>query len=62
MKTIKAISTRRYEIELVQLDSGHFRISYEGSMTDEPVIGEAIQDYKLASELFDLKVQELEGH
>jgi len=62
MKTIKKITTRRYEIVLVQLESGAYRIAYEGTMTDEPNISEPIDDYKTASMLFDLKLQELEGH
>lgn len=61
-KSIKTLVTRRFEIQLVQLENGTYRIAYEGTMTDEPVLGEPIADYKTASMLFDLKVQELEGH
>lgn len=60
IKTIKAIHTKRYEVELVQLDNAYY-IAHNTSVLNEPKFSENITDYNTASFLFDLKVEELEG-
>lgn len=57
---IKGVSTNRYELELFETASGLYMVrsqSLYGINDSEPV-----RDYKLASDLFELKYDELEGN
>lgn len=60
VKIIKSIESRTFEISLVQLEHGGFCIIY--AKDDKTHMSEAVQDYKMAAFMFDLKLQELEGH
>ena len=61
VKTIKAISNSRYEVILVRMSNGSFRVGY-GRPGGEPQISEPVVDYKTAAYLFDIKVMEMEGN
>ena len=60
MKTIKLIITKRYALSL-ESNGDEYTITYEKSH-DMPKTSETINDYNMASHLFDLKYQELEGN
>lgn len=60
VKVIKSIETRSFEISLVQLEHGGFCVMY--AKDDKTHMSEAVNDYKMAAFMFDLKLQELEGH
>lgn len=62
VKTIKSIITPRYEVRLVQVESGAYRVAFNSKLNKEPILGEPMDDYNLASLVFDNKVQELDGH
>ena len=60
IKTIKMICTRKYEIAIIEMHSGLYRVisEYGGEVhTSDP-----IHDFKTASFIFDTKVLEFEGH
>lgn len=59
-QTIKALSTKQFEIELAELNGLYF-IVYQRSNETSGTKSEGLLDYKTASMLFDMKVQELEG-
>lgn len=60
-KTIKLISTKKYELGLFELPNGQYVVMYE--LNDGKVtISENIQQYSAASYLFDIKLEELEKH
>lgn len=61
-KTIKAISTKRYEVELKETAAGNYVILHYDTLTDTKHFSELVNDYKAASFLFDVKVEELEGN
>lgn len=61
MKTVKSIHTKRYSVELVKVNELYY-IRYEKSVIHGEKLSEAIKDYSLASYLFDLKLNEFEGH
>jgi hypothetical protein len=59
-KTIKMIGRKNFIVELVELDSGLYCVRHE--VNEKMHFSESIQDFNLASYLFDLKLQELEGN
>lgn len=61
VKTIKSISSRNFDISLVQAASGGFRVLYAKG-GGEVTMSEPVFDYKMAAYMFDVKLQELEGH
>lgn len=63
-KTIKQISTKNYEIAIVELPDGRYCVFYGHPEDDfeKYTSSEPMYDYKLASYMFDLKLRELEGH
>lgn len=58
---IKSINTNRYNIELFQTNNDKYIIKYENNKFHGVNYSELINDYKIASYLFDLKIEELEG-
>ena len=58
---IKALCTKRYKIELFQTPNDAYVIKYENNSYHGVNYSEIINDYKIASELFDMKTDELEG-
>ncbi len=61
-KVIKCIGTKRFEVELFQLESGFYCIKHDNKKEGKVAFSETINDFKTASFMFDLKVQELEGN
>ena len=61
-KTIKSIGTNRFEIELVEVDSGKYCIKTHIYNEEKVDFSELINDYNNAAYLFDIKVRELEGN
>lgn len=62
-KVVKRIVTKRYEIALIELPNGYYRIvcTPDNMSEDETVTSEALADYLTASYLFDMKLRDLEG-
>lgn len=60
MKTIKLIGTKNYEVSLIETDNGKYRVL--NTTLGETRDSGDIVDYKLASALFDMKLQELDGN
>ena len=56
--TIKAYMEDRYEVRLVQFESGGYRVLSQ-TITTEPVQTDLMFDYHLASIVFDAKCIEL---
>ncbi len=61
-KLIKAISTSKYTVELIETPSSQYIVQFEAKRYGERQYSEPVTDYKTASFLFDLKVDELEGN
>jgi len=61
-KTIKAIYHSRFTVEIIEESRGKYVIVYYNGTTQGVNYSEAISDYRTASYLFDLKVDELSGH
>ena len=59
MTTIKSIYTKNYSLELLETFNGYVIL---WSKSQENRLSERIRDYNVASHLFDLKLQELQGH
>ena len=59
MTTIKSIYTKNYSLELLETFNGYVIL---WSKSQENRLSERILDYNAASHLFDLKLQELQGH
>jgi hypothetical protein len=59
---VKSVGNRRFDIDLLQVDSGKFYIRYTNSETGASDFSEAINDYGTATYMFDLKLMELEGN
>jgi hypothetical protein len=59
-KVIKAISTNRYEVELSKDQDDMYQIKYVSNILVGASYSECLQDYGMASYLFDLKVADLE--
>ncbi len=60
MKTIKMIGTKNFCIELVQLGDSRYVVGYEANGIAK--VSEPMKDYKTASYMFDVKLQDLEGN
>jgi hypothetical protein len=63
MTTVKSIETSKFAIQLSQLKTGAYIISYVRAYpTDAKAVNsEAGNDLAMASYMFDLKLMELEG-
>jgi len=59
---IKAVTTPRFEIILIQLPSGQYCIGYEKPTDEKPTLSEPITDLGMAMHMFDVKLRELEGN
>ena len=60
MTVIKSITEAKFRVELVENSKGRYLVRYEQNektTTCEPVV-----DYLVATMLFDIKLQELQGH
>lgn len=60
-KAIKSISTKKYEVSLMERTSGSYYVQYSGydnkfHYTDD------LKDYGVASHLFSLLLAEVQGH
>jgi len=62
MKTIKAIHTNRYSIELSESVDNKYIIIYGPKNATVLKSSENIKDLNIASRLFDIKLAELEGN
>jgi hypothetical protein len=60
-KTIKAYNTKRFKVELYETTGNSYIIKYENTYS-EAQYSEVLNDYNMASYLFDLKIDELEGN
>ena len=56
---IKGIITNRYEVSVYECPAGYY-IQYQ--VGDIVRFSEVVKDYLTVSHLFDVKVQDLEGH
>lgn len=54
------IATRYYEISIIEIPSGQYRVAYE--VQGKVILSEPMNDYYTASFIFDMKRQELEGN
>jgi len=61
MITVKSIATPKFEIKLIEAESGRYFITYSTG-SKEPVFSEAIIDLNTAFFLFDRKLADLEGN
>lgn len=59
--TLKSIGTKRYEVELVEVDSGQYCIKTHIYSQEKIDFSELIRDYNVATHIFDAKVKKLEG-
>lgn len=59
---VKMIGTKRFEVELYLMPNNEYCIRYENKVLQFSDFSESIQDFKTASILFDLKIQDLEGN
>lgn len=59
---IKALYTSRFSIELFETHSNKYMVRYENPKNGSYIYSEAVQDYKTAALLFDMKAEELEGN
>jgi hypothetical protein len=57
---VKAVETHYFKVELIMDRYGRYVVSYRKGDVDQQ--SEWITDYATASYIFDLKLQELEGH
>jgi hypothetical protein len=64
IKTIKQISTSKYEIAIIELPDGRYCVFYgrPEDPLDKYTASEEFRDYNIASYMFDIKLQELEGN
>ncbi len=60
MTIIKSISTLSYRIELLEKNNKYF-IRYDSNNHAEPQLSRPIVDLKIAFDIFDIRLQELEG-
>ena len=64
MVTVKSVSKKRYDILLIQANSGMYYIQTDkksGNDTDSKM-SDGIADLKIALHAFDVLLSELEGH
>lgn len=59
---IKAYTTRRYTVELYETSNLSYIVKYENHLLGEPHYSELLSDYNMASYMFDLKCEELQGN
>lgn len=59
-KTIKMISTKTYEIALVEMVNGQYCVAYE--QNEKFIVSELVKDYHTADYMFESKLQDLEGN
>jgi hypothetical protein len=59
-KVIKMIGTKNFVLSLYESASGRYYIEYE--VGEKVTMSEPMADFKNATFLFDLKLQELEGN
>ena len=59
-KLVKMLGNKHFCVEMFELENGHYFIRTESG--NEAELSESIEDFNTASFLFDLRVQELEGH
>lgn len=63
MKIVKSVATKRYEIALVEADSGLYYIRTEIKGADrKSEITDGMEDLRIAFHAYDVKLNELEGH
>jgi hypothetical protein len=62
VKTIKSISTKTYDLALVELPDGQYCIVHGRPYGGEFTYREPIKAYNVAAILFDMKLEELEGY
>lgn len=60
LKTIKSITTWRYEVELAQNDKLYY-VTYCNLLTKQEITRSFI-DYSLANSVFEAKLQHFQGH
>jgi hypothetical protein len=60
MTTIKAILTPQYEIALMEMPFGGYRVIFAKGVYDHT--SETIWDFSVASFMFDIKLDELAGN
>lgn len=61
-KLVKSLTTKNFRVELLETDTGGYIVAYESKRFGDRQYSETVKDYKLASFLFDLKANELEGN
>jgi hypothetical protein len=60
-KIIKAVTTKRYAVELYETTGNSYIIKYENTY-NEAQYSEILNDYNMAAYMFELKIDELEGN
>lgn len=60
-KLIKSYENPRYKVELLEMNHS-YTIKYENNKIHGVNYSEAIKDFKMASALFDMKLEELDGN
>ena len=58
--TVKSYITKQFEVELLQDSNGRYCVRYQYGVDDR--YSEWMTDFITASMIFDMKLQELEGH
>lgn len=58
--TMKHVGTQRFEVAILKDQDDMYCIVYQTASAPQVHYSENIQDYKLASALFDIKLMELE--
>jgi predicted metal-binding protein len=58
---VKMVGTKKYEIALLKKYNDIYYIRYQKTGVHHEKLSEAIKDYKVASHLFDLKLNDLEN-
>lgn len=59
--TLKSIGTKRYEVELIEAESGQYRIKTQIYGNEKIEFSEPVRDYNMATAIFDAKIKKLEG-
>ena len=60
-ETVKHVGTQRYEVSVLVDQDGMYTIAYQTIYDNRVNYSENIQDYLMASQLFDMKLMELQG-
>lgn len=61
-KVVKAIETKRFEVLMVEMPNGAYRILSGPNSQGGTDASEPINDFFTASYLFDMKVRDFEGN